>query len=93
MHFWNNDAFATIGNSLGKYHVREDPKNNFYCARICVEADLEEGLPTEIKINLNGWIHVKSLDYDQLLFKCRHYHIYKHFVRNYPTKEPPKETQ
>lgn len=35
------------------------PKNNFFYAWIYVEVELEEGLPSEIKLNLNGWVTFK----------------------------------
>jgi hypothetical protein len=56
----------------------------FTCARICVEVDLEKGLPEAIKLALDGWMHVQQLDYKQIPFKCRSCHEYNHFIKNCP---------
>ena len=46
LHCWNDEDFRTIGNTLGKYVDKSEPKAPmFSCARICVEVDLEKGLP------------------------------------------------
>ena len=54
------------------------------CARICVEVDLEVGLPEAIKIRVGSWTHVQKLDYEQLPFKCRKCHVYGHFAKGCP---------
>jgi hypothetical protein len=42
---WSDDALHYIGNSIGIYIDRVEPKENmFSCARICVEVDLEKGI-------------------------------------------------
>lgn len=64
MHFWNHRAIVAIGNVLGIFIDKVNPKNKFSYARIYVEVDLEEGLLVEIKLNLSGWIHMKMLDFD-----------------------------
>ena len=45
LHFWSSNALESIGNKLGKYIDRAYRKEQFSCARICVEVDLEIGLP------------------------------------------------
>eukprot|EP00253_Pinus_taeda_P017979 PITA_17979 len=57
-------------------------KDQYSCARICVEVDLEEGLPEAIKLTVAIWTHVQELDYEQLPFKCRHCHGYEHFAKH-----------
>ena len=43
---WNDEGLKTIGNSLGKYIDKSDPKPPmFSCSRICVEVHLDKGLP------------------------------------------------
>ena len=70
VHCWNWDLLKHIGNALGKFIDRENNKDNYDYARICVEVDLEVGLPKAIKINVDSWTHVQKLDYEQLPFKC-----------------------
>ena len=46
LHCWKTYSLKNIGNSLGKYIDSTKPKGNmFACAQICVEVDLEKGLP------------------------------------------------
>jgi hypothetical protein len=75
-----------IGDALGKFIDRENNKDQYDCARICVEVDLEVGLPEAIKINVGSWSHIQKLDYEQLSFKCRGCHEYGHFARYCPKK-------
>ena len=42
-HFWNQDAFLEIGNSLVKYLDFLNSKENFSFARIRIDVDLEAG--------------------------------------------------
>ena len=75
LHCWNQKSLQTIGNTLGRYidqAVRKDQLRS--CAHICVEMDLEVGLPEAIKIIVVDWTHIQELDYEKLPFKCRHYH-------------------
>lgn len=57
-HLWNHDAYKAIRNALGKYMDAVEPKSNFSYTHMCVEVDLEECLPFEIKLNLNKRVHV-----------------------------------
>lgn len=82
LHCWNQKSFQTIGNALGKYIDQAVRRDQYSCARICVEVDLEEGLPEAIKLTVAGWSHIQELDYEQLPFKCRHCHGYGHFAKN-----------
>lgn len=84
VHCWNGESLNHIGNTLGKYVDGASNKDQFDCARICVEVDLEIGLPEAIKIRVGSWIHLQKLDYEQLLFKCRKCHVYGHFARSCP---------
>lgn len=72
----------TIGNKLGKCIDRVERREQYSCARICVEVDLEMGLPEAIKLAIAGWSHIQELDYERLPFKFRHCHGYGHFARN-----------
>ena len=82
LHYWNYDSLEVIGNMLGKYIDKDDWKDQFSCARICVEVDLEIGLPEAIKLIVADWSHIQEMDYEQILFKCRFCHGYGHFTRN-----------
>lgn len=81
LHCWNQSSLQSIGNALGRYIYQVSRKDQFSCARICVEVDLEVGLPEAIKLSVADWTHIQELDYDQLPFKCRHCHEYGHFAR------------
>jgi hypothetical protein len=90
IHCWNSSSLQAIGNGLGHYIDRADPKDQYSCARICVEVDLEIGLPEAVKLKVGEWQHLQKLDYEQLPFKCRGCHEYGHFQRNCP-KTPHTE--
>jgi hypothetical protein len=84
IHCWNSASLQAIGNGLGHYIDKADPKDQYSCARICVEVDLEVGLPEAVKLKVGEWQHLQKLDYEQLPFKCRGCHDYGHFQRNCP---------
>jgi hypothetical protein len=44
LHCWNKKSLQNIGNALGKYIDHAAREDQYSCARICVEVDLEEGL-------------------------------------------------
>ena len=58
------------------------PKDQYACACICVEVDLEARMTEAIKLSVGNWYHYQKLDYKQYPFKCRGCHEYKHFYRN-----------
>jgi hypothetical protein len=84
IHCWNSASLQAIGNGLGHYIDKADPKDQYSCARICVEVDLEVGLPEAVNLKVGEWQHLQKLDYEQLPFKCRGCHDYGHFQRNCP---------
>ena len=90
MHCWNPKSLKAIGDALGKYIDMASPKDQYACARICVEVDLEAGLPEAINLTVGNWSHIQKLDYEQLPFKCRGCHEYVHFIRNCP-KTPDQQ--
>ena len=84
IHCWTPSSLQTIGNRLGKYIDKENPKDQYSCACIYVEVDLEAGLPEVMKLMVGDWQHFQKLDYEQLPFKYRHCHEYGHFQKNCP---------
>ena len=64
MHCWSEESLRSIGNGLGKYIDKSEPKGVYSFARICVEVDLEAGLPEAVKLSVNGWEHFQQLDYE-----------------------------
>jgi hypothetical protein len=93
IHCWNSSSLQAIGNGLGHYIDKADPKDQYSCARICVEVDLEVGLPEAVKLKVGEWHHLQKLDYEQLPFKCRGCHEYGHFQRNCPKALQEKERE
>eukprot|EP00253_Pinus_taeda_P033123 PITA_33123 len=84
IHCWSYQSLQRIGNGLGRFIDKADNKGQYTCARICVEVDLEAGLPEAIKLTVGEWHHYEKLDYEQLPFKCRTCHEHGHFQRNCP---------
>ena len=63
LHCWNDEDFRAIGNTLGKYIDKSEPKAPmFSCTRICVEVDLEKGIPEAINLSIDGWNHMQTVD-------------------------------
>lgn len=82
VHYWNWDSLKHIDNTLGKFIDKANSKDQYDCARICMEVYLDIGLPKAIKIIVGPLTHVQKLDYEQLPFKCRKCHVYGHFARD-----------
>jgi hypothetical protein len=55
IHCWDPSSLQAIGNGLGHYIDRVDPKDQYSYTRICVEVDLEVGLPEAIKLKVGDW--------------------------------------
>jgi hypothetical protein len=62
IHCWNNSSLQAIWNGLGNYIDKAHPKDQYSCARICVEVNLEFGLPEAIKLKVGEWQHFQKLD-------------------------------
>jgi hypothetical protein len=84
MHCWDFESLQRIGNRVGRFIDRADNKGQYTCARICVEVDLEAGLPEAIKLTVGTWTHFQKLDYEHLPFKCRNCQEHGHFQRHCP---------
>ena len=46
---------------MGKYIDKADRRDQYTCARICVEVDLEVGLPKAINITVAEWSYVQDM--------------------------------
>lgn len=64
VHCWNWDFLRHIGNALGKFIDRANNKDQYDYDKICVEVDLEVGLPEAITIKVRSWTHLQKLDYE-----------------------------
>jgi hypothetical protein len=85
LYLWGTRSLEAIGNKLGRFLDSAEPKGDqFTCARICVEVNLEKGLPEAINLSLGEWCHLQELDYEQIPFKCLRCHAYGHFARSCP---------
>jgi hypothetical protein len=85
LHLWGRRSLEDIGNKLGRFLDSVAPKGDqFTCARICVEVNLEKGLPEAINLSLGEWFHIQELDYEKIPFKCLRCHAYGHFAKSCP---------
>ena len=91
LHCWSLKSLEAIGNALGKYIDKAERKDQYSCAHICMEMDLEIGLSQAINITVADWTQVQELYYEQLPFKWRHCHDYRHFARNCKKKAKEEE--
>lgn len=65
LHCWGDESVSAIGNVVGNYIDRCEPKVNIHaCARICVEVDLGKGLPKAVKMKVDQWMHIQKPDYE-----------------------------
>ena len=91
VHCWNYESLQDIGNGIGKFVDKADNKSSYSCARICVEVNLEAGLPEAVKLKLGSWSRYQKLDYEHLPFKCRTCQEHGHFQRNCPKNQIPEK--
>jgi hypothetical protein len=52
LHCWNHKSLESIGKTLEKYINKAKRKEQYYCARICIEFDLEVGLLESIQLKV-----------------------------------------
>jgi len=83
MSYWSDECLKAIGNGVGRYLDLVEPKGKqFSCTKICIEVDIEKGLPSEIVLTQEDWKNIQPLDYDQHFFKCERCHDYGNFSRD-----------
>ena len=63
IHRWTSSSMQAIGNKLGKYIDKAHPRDNYSCACIFVEVDMEAGILEAIKLAVEEWQHYQKLDY------------------------------
>ena len=64
LHCWNDETLQEIRNSLGDYIDKAEPKGPLFSyARICVEVDLDKELLEVVNLHMDGWKHMKKVDY------------------------------
>ena len=91
LHCWDFESLQRIGNGISRFIDKADNKGQYTCARICVEVDLEAGLPEAVKLSVGSWTHYQKLDYEHLPFKCRNCQEHSHFQRHCPKLAEEKE--
>lgn len=97
LHFWNEEAFRAIGNSLGRF-IALDPSSLAGSSRklgkVLVEMDISTGLPENLEIDWRGRKMLQTLDYLGLPFLCNICRETGHLRCSCPGKfwsSPPKE--
>jgi len=76
LHFWNEEAFRVIGNSLGKCISLDSSSRTGSSRRmgmILVEIDISTGLPETLEIEWRGRKIIQKLDYLRIPFRCNLY--------------------
>ena len=77
LHLWNDPSLQEIWNVIGQYHNIYLNTTKFFkmkYARICVQMDLNEGLPTKLKIVNQDYSWTQALDYKNISFGCKSYY-------------------
>ena len=93
LHYLNDEDFKAIGNTPDKYVDKSELKTPMLsCTRICVEVDLDKGLPESINLSIDGWYHLQTVDYEKIPFKWKYCHEYGHFAKTC-LKKPEKVMQ
>jgi hypothetical protein len=83
--FLDEASLKSIRDKSRSYIGWVEPKGNiFTCARIYVGMDLERCLLKVIQINMEGWSHIQSIEYEKIPFKCNYFHEYGCFAKRCP---------
>lgn len=69
--YWHHIVLEDIGNLLGRFIKSDNERHDkglFTYARICVEIDLNKGLPERIQLKHESLIWTQGLDYENTAF-------------------------
>jgi hypothetical protein len=85
LHFWSFEHFKLIGNYLGDFldadMTFEETKQR-KVARVLVNLNIREGLGEEVDLSWGSFTHTQRLDYENVPFRCRRCHQYRHLIKN-----------
>ena len=85
--FWHHLVLEDIGNLLGRYIKSDSDRKEqglFTYARICVEIDLNKGLPDRLQLKHESFNWIQRLDYENTTFRCIFYHLTGHLQDTCP---------
>jgi hypothetical protein len=93
-----SSTFEAIGNKIGKYvKTSEETLKGRYTsyARICIKMDVSGALPEAIILEFRDEEWIQSIDYVQILFRCRRCHEHGHLLTECPLSknQEPKNTK
>uniref|UniRef100_A0A0D6R8S9 DUF4283 domain-containing protein n=1 Tax=Araucaria cunninghamii TaxID=56994 RepID=A0A0D6R8S9_ARACU len=70
LEFWNEETLVKICSVVGNV-LQIDESGSSTIARVCVEVDLREGLPSTVNLRCSGVSVTQELDYDGIPFRCK----------------------
>ena len=85
--FWHHLVLEDIGNLLGRFIKSDSDRKEpgvFTYARICVEIDLSKGIPNRLQLKHESFNWNQRLDYENIAFRCRFYHLMGHLQESCP---------
>ena len=72
--FWHHIVLEDISYLLGRFIKSDSDRKEqglFTYVRICVEIDLNKGLPDRLQLKHESFNWIQSLDYENTTFRCR----------------------
>eukprot|EP01018_Ginkgo_biloba_P034296 Gb_38926 [translate_table: standard] len=85
LHLWNLHTFALIGNCIGEFVIFLDQRDRNIITtytRICVNINITEGLPEDLKLVVGDHLMIQQLNYEWVPFKCIRCRRYGHLVKD-----------
>ena len=68
LHCWGDEDLRAIGNALGKYIDEKESKPPIFHVQESMEVYLDKCWLKEIKLSMDGWTHLKKVDYEKIPF-------------------------